>query len=77
MIVGEDVTVVSSRDPGLRGRSGKVLLETANTLLLDTPGRRSTVPKAGSAFSLNSTGSVLTGDELKGRLEDRLGARKR
>jgi len=71
-IIGEKVTVVTSSDPTKSGRSGMVLLDTANTLLLDEGGRTFRVEKAGAAFLLMGSGKVVTGSDIAGRLQDRV-----
>jgi RNase P/RNase MRP subunit p29 len=71
-IVGEEVRVAAARDAVLVGLRGKVVLETMHTLTIKTDSRRKVVlPKAGSALQL-SGGEILLGDDLKGRLEDRI-----
>jgi len=76
-LVGERIEIMASRDPTKRNLRGEVLLETAKTILLQSGGRRITVEKAGTVLVLDSTGSVLAGDELVGRIEERLGTRKK
>lgn len=76
-LVGERVTVVASADPGKRGLTGMVVLETANTFLFDSGRGTRRVEKKGSVFKVNSTGVLLTGEDLAGRLEDRWGGRAR
>jgi RNase P/RNase MRP subunit p29 len=75
-VIGEQLKVLSSADPTKTGRSGRVLLETSNTLLLDSGGRSIRVEKAGSAFMLLESGMVLTGSDIAGRLQDRLGRQR-
>jgi len=74
-VIGEKVTVLTSSDPTKSGRSGMVLLDTANTLLLDEEGRPFRVEKAGTAFLIIGSGKVVTGSEIAGRLQDRVGRR--
>ena len=74
-VIGEKLTVFTSSDPTKSGRSGTVLLETANTLLLDEGGRTFRVEKAKAAFRISSSGKVVTGPDIAGRLQDRLGRR--
>lgn len=71
-VIGEVMTVVGSCDPSKVGVSGKVLLETANTLIIQSPGRSVMVEKDGAAFMLSS-GEVVKGSDIAGRLQDRLG----
>jgi RNase P/RNase MRP subunit p29 len=71
-IIGEDVRVAAARSTVLLGLRGKVVLETMNTITISTDTkRRVTLPKSGSALELEG-GSIVLGDELAGRLEDRL-----
>lgn len=71
-IIGEDVRVAAARDSVLLGLKGRLVLETMNTLTIRTDAKRNIVlPKAGSALQLNS-GEIILGDDLKGRLEDRI-----
>jgi RNase P/RNase MRP subunit p29 len=70
-IIGEDVRVAAARNSLLIGLKGKVVMETMNTLTIKADNRKVTLPKIGSALLL-STGAVVLGDDLKGRLEDRI-----
>ncbi len=74
-MIGERVKVLASSDPGKVGRSGRVLMETAKTLVIDSSGHAVRVEKHGSAFLMGS-GKVVTGPDIAGRPEDRLGRRK-
>jgi RNase P/RNase MRP subunit p29 len=76
-VVGEMLTVLTSKDPTKTGRSGVVLLDTANTLLLDEGGRGLRVEKAGAAFMVVSSGRIITGSDIAGRLQDRIGSRSK
>ena len=75
-VIGERVRVLTSSDPTKVGRSGRVLLDTAKTLVIDSSGRAIRVEKSGAAFVLVDSGKVLTGSDIFGRLEDRWGRRK-
>ncbi len=73
-IIGEDVRVAAARDAVLLGLKGKVVLESMHTLTIKTAAQRKvTIPKTGSALELSS-GEILIGDDLEGRLEDRIAA---
>ena len=76
-LIGARVKVVSSSDPSKRRLSGKVALETANTLLLDLGSRILRVEKSGLVIQELSTGTILSGEDIAGRLEDRWGGRRR
>ena len=73
MIIGEDVRVAAARDSVLLGVRGKVVLETMHTLTIKTDSRKVVLPKAGSALELSS-GTLVLGEDLEGRLEDRIAA---
>jgi RNase P/RNase MRP subunit p29 len=63
---------VAARGTPLVGLRGKVVLETMHTLMIRTGAKRNVVlPKIGSALEL-SGGTILIGDDLEGRLEDRI-----
>jgi len=72
-VVTETLTVLTSKDPTKAGRSGRVLIDTANTLLLDEGGRAIRVEKAGAAFMIMSSEKIVTGADISGRLQDRIG----
>jgi len=75
-LIGETLVILTSRDPTKTGRSGKVLLETAQTFIIDAGSSSIMVEKAGAAFRVARTGAVVTGEDLSGRLQDRLGRRR-
>jgi len=75
-MIGERMTVLSSPDPTKTGRTGRVVLETANTVIVDTGGRTVRIEKSGSAFMLLDSGKVVTGPDVAGRPQDRIGRRK-
>jgi RNase P/RNase MRP subunit p29 len=73
-VIGEDVRVAAARDAVLLGLKGKVVLESMHTFTIRTGAKRNVMlPKAGSALELSS-GAILIGDDLEGRLEDRIAA---
>jgi RNase P/RNase MRP subunit p29 len=75
-VIGEKLKVLTSSDPTKSGRSGEVLLDTANTLLLEEGGRTLRVEKAGAAFLIMGSGKIVTGSDIAGRLQDRVGRRR-
>jgi len=74
-VIGESLRVLTSSDPTKPGRSGRVLLDTANMLVLDEGGSTFRVEKAGAAFLIAGSGKVVTGSDIAGRLQDRVGRR--
>ncbi len=75
-VIGERLTVLTSSDPTKAGMKGQVVLETAQTLILDTGTKVVRVEKSGSAFLLNLSKKVITGSDIEGRLQDRWGRRR-
>ena len=76
-LVGLKLEIAGASDPTKRGRRGTVLLETANTLLLQSGAKRIGVETAGSSFVRRETNEAICGDDVAGRLEDRLKEWKR
>ena len=76
-LIGEDVAILQSRDRTKTGRTGKAVLETANTVVLMSAKGRLTVEKKGTVFLLSPSGRVAAGSDVERRLEDRLRSRKR
>jgi RNase P/RNase MRP subunit p29 len=74
-VIGEQVKVLSATDPTLAGKTGLVVMETANTLVLQSLGRNVRIQKSGAAFMLLGTGRIVTGLDIAGRLQDRVGKR--
>jgi RNase P/RNase MRP subunit p29 len=71
-LIGSEVSIVAASDPTLRGRRGEVVLETAQTLMLSDGGRFFRIPKKGTSLLLTESGELVTGELIRGRLEDRL-----
>ena len=76
-IIGEQVAILQARDPTMPGRRGKAVLETANTVVLLSDRGKVVVEKRGTVFLLSPSGRVAAGEDIDGRLEDRLRSRKR
>jgi RNase P/RNase MRP subunit p29 len=75
-LIGKEITVVGATDPTKKGIRGKVVLETSKTLLLDSDRGRVRLEKRGSMMLLSPGNKEIIGDELLGRLEDRLRRRQ-
>jgi RNase P/RNase MRP subunit p29 len=76
-LLGEQVTVVRANDPTKKGRRGEVVLETANTVLVSSGRSRFAVEKKGTTFLIASSGTAVSGEDIAGRLEDRLRSKRR
>jgi RNase P/RNase MRP subunit p29 len=72
MIVGERVKVLTTSDHTQLSVRGRVVLEFANTIVIENEGRMRRIPKNGTVLQLEGGREVVRGDELSGRLEDRL-----
>ena len=70
--IGQLLTVVSSTDPTLVGRSGNVIDETQKTVTIIENGHERLLGKASIEFTLNDGTTVLTGASLRQRPEDRM-----
>ena len=71
--IGEKIKVLGATDPTVIGKSGTVVLETANTLTLQSLGKNLRIGKTGISFMLVGSGKVVTGADILGRLQDRIG----
>ncbi len=73
MIVGERVKVLNASDQTQIGIRGEVVLESANTIVIEDEGEMRRVQKKGTVLQLEGNRQVVRGDEISGRPEDRLG----
>jgi RNase P/RNase MRP subunit p29 len=71
-LIGSRLKILSATDPSQVGKSGEVVLETSKTLILESDGSRLTAQKRGIVLQLVGTREVVRGDEILGRLEDRI-----
>ena len=74
-VVGTRAVVVDSKDGTKLGRKGEIVLETANTLLLKTAEGTIMIEKAGTVLQVEGDDEPLVGDDISGRLEDRIRGR--
>lgn len=78
VLLGEKVEVVAARDRTLVGLKGTVVLESMHTITLESAKlnqerRLLVMAKRGTAMrTLGASKIVILGDELEGRLEDRI-----
>ncbi|TMP96726.1 MAG: ribonuclease P protein subunit [Thaumarchaeota archaeon] len=49
-----------------------MVLERSKTLLLESQGRRLTIQKLGTVIELAGKGEVIRGDDILGRVEERI-----
>lgn len=76
-IVGSRIKILDSKDATKRGRRGEIVLETANTMILRTEEGKIIVEKKGTVLEVEGKDEPLAGDDLLGRLEDRIKEGKR
>ncbi len=71
-LIGRRLKILSAPDPSHVGFSGEVVLETSKTLLLESDGSCLTTQKKGIVAQFVGTREIIRGDEILGRLEDRI-----
>lgn len=70
--IGRTLTVTSSTDPTLLGRSGLVLDESKNTLTLLEGEQTVVLSKSSIQFNIDNTTVVVNGAKVNQRPEDRI-----
>jgi RNase P/RNase MRP subunit p29 len=71
-LIGRRVKILVATDPTQVGLSGELVLDSSKTLLLESHGRRLTIQKLGTVIELAERGEVIRGDDILGRVEERL-----
>jgi RNase P/RNase MRP subunit p29 len=71
-LIGQKVAVLQCTDKGIVGAKGIFALETMKTITIVSGRSKRTMPKLGTVIQLQDGGRIIVGDELEGRLEDRL-----
>ena len=71
-LIGRRVKILVATDPTQVGLSGELVLERSKTLLLESHGRRLTIQKSGTVIELAGRGEVIRGDDVLGRVEERI-----
>ncbi len=71
-LLGMDVAIVQSSNPLMVGFRGTVALESMRMITIVSTSKKITVPKTGTVLQLLEDGKVVVGDEMNGRIEDRL-----
>ena len=71
-LIGRRVKILVATDPTQVGLSGELVLERSKTLLLESHGRRLTIQKLGTVIELAERGDIIRGDEILGRVEERI-----
>ncbi len=68
-LIGREVKILKTSGKDVPKVQGKIIDETANTLIVDINGKCKVFPKATSVFEIN--GYKITGKTLVGKPEDR------
>ena len=71
-LIGREIIIVKAGDSSLIGWQGKIVDETKSTLKLSHHGEVKTLLKQNLAFKIKGTETILSGDQLARRPEDRL-----
>jgi len=71
-LIGKKVAIVQCSDQSKVGLRGVFALETMKTISIQSEGATRVIPKVGTVFQLQESGRVVVGNEMVGRLEDRL-----
>ena len=73
-VLGSEVTIKKcSSSPVMVGVKGLVALESMRTLtVLGANSRKFKIAKKGTVLELTRTGDLIIGDEMQGRLEERI-----
>ncbi len=71
-LIGRRVKILVATDPTQVGLSGELVLERSKTLLLESHGRRLTIQKLGTVIELAGSREVIRGDEILGRVDERI-----
>lgn len=74
-LVGQILTVTNSSNSNLIGLEGKVLLETKNTIKIETKNITKTIIKKTIKFTINKNPTIHNGSEFVGSGIERKGAK--
>jgi RNase P/RNase MRP subunit p29 len=69
-IVGKNARIISANDKTKNGLEGKIVYETANTIIFETQRERKMVEKRGTRLLIN--GEMVDGESILGRIERRI-----
>lgn len=80
LLIGLEVKIVGSTNPGFKSIQGRVIDETRNMLVIQRPGKITKVPKDTAIFRFklqNGAEVQIDGRNIVGRPEDRLKKNRR
>ena len=62
-LIGQDVTITSSKNKEIVGINGKIIMETKNMIVIDTKNGKRNIPK--NICQLSNNGQVIQTDSTK------------
>ena len=71
-LIGLNVTIASSSDPGLLGRKGRIVDETRDMLIIESNGKEIRVQKEVVTLAFADYDIVIDGKKIRYRPEDRI-----
>jgi len=72
LVPGDWIRVLQASDPNQVGLEGTLLLETCKTILMECSGRRVKIQKSRTLVRVEASGDLIRGDEILGRIEERM-----
>ena len=70
--LGRDLSVIESTDQNLVGKSGIVVNETKNTIIIQDEGKSTCLGKSTIKFVIDEENSIILGSIVNQRPEDRI-----
>jgi len=71
-VIGKEVAIVQCSNATMVGLRGTVALESMHMITVVSGSRKLEIAKKGTVLKLQDSGKVVIGDEMAGRVEDRL-----
>lgn len=71
-IIGRKIAIVQASDPSVIGVKGIFALESMKTITILSGSHKRVVPKLGTVLQIQDSGKLIIGNEMAGRIEDRL-----
>ena len=71
-LLGKDVAVMQCSNPLLVGVHGTLALESMHMITIVSEAKKISVAKTGTVLQVQESGRLVVGDDMEGRIEDRL-----
>jgi RNase P/RNase MRP subunit p29 len=71
-VLGKDVAVIQCANPAMIGLRGTVALESMHMITVVSQTKKVQLAKTGTVLQLQESGKLVLGEEMNGRIEDRL-----